>query len=586
MYRHRTVGELISISTLLFLLQACGDDGGSGGDSAGEAAVSTIVSSDLTIDISLSGSVGDGPIANANLIVTSVSGKILSNAISDELAGYNLQLKTQGKHFPLTIEAEGGIDLVTQLPPGFRMVSVAAVPRNQAVANINPFSTLIVAIARQQSARLTAVNISSALGTVVSQFNLGMTSRLALDPISTPVDDSNLAEMVKSSEALAEIFRRTTATARIADPGMSIETVIEAIAADLADGALDGRGGSRTNRRVSAAALLTSSQVAMELIVNELRVDGVVVTDILDGVIVNLADDPNTIELTGSRLVNSLLIEQARRGVAAAIALGGSSNLQTLLNDLSQLRSGMTATTAAALLPADAESRLDSATIQIGSGASADLATVLSAGSTVTQPEPTPGSTPDPTPEPTPTTGGGNTPPQISGTPASQVMQGTAYQFQPSASDADGDLLLYTIVNRPSWATFNIVTGVLSGMPTAADVGTYSNIRISVSDGRDSTQLQAFSVTVQAVALGTATLSWAAPTENTDGGPLLDLAGYRIHWGQSSGNYSQTVDVMNPGITTYVVDNLTGGTYYFVATAIRAGGLESAFSNEASKTIF
>ncbi len=43
--------------------------------------------------------------------------------------------------------------------------------------------------------------------------------------------------------------------------------------------------------------------------------------------------------------------------------------------------------------------------------------------------------------------------------------------FTPSANDADGDTLTFTISNRPSWATFNGTTGRLSGTPGASHVG-------------------------------------------------------------------------------------------------------------------
>jgi hypothetical protein len=44
--------------------------------------------------------------------------------------------------------------------------------------------------------------------------------------------------------------------------------------------------------------------------------------------------------------------------------------------------------------------------------------------------------------------------------------------------------------------------------------------------------------------------------------------------------------VANPSLTTYTVTNLPGGaTYYFVATAYDATGLESAYTNVVSTTI-
>jgi hypothetical protein len=92
-------------------------------------------------------------------------------------------------------------------------------------------------------------------------------------------------------------------------------------------------------------------------------------------------------------------------------------------------------------------------------------------------------------------------------------------------------------------------------------------------------------VAVQAVATGSATVSWTPPTTNTDGSPLTNLAGYRVYWGTSPGSYSSSVTLNNPGLTSYVVGNLPPGTYYFVATALSSSGAESAFSAAASKTI-
>jgi hypothetical protein len=178
-----------------------------------------------------------------------------------------------------------------------------------------------------------------------------------------------------------------------------------------------------------------------------------------------------------------------------------------------------------------------------------------------------------------------NTPPTIGGNPASSVVAGSPYGFTPSANDDDGDTLTFLIENQPSWANFSPSTGQLSGTPGAGDVGTYTNIRISVSDGEDTVSLPVFSITVEAIALGSATLSWDAPTTNDDGSPLTNLAGFRVRWGQSSGNYSSSQTIMNPGLTTYVIENLVNGTHYFVVTAINSADMESDYSNEASKTI-
>lgn len=179
-----------------------------------------------------------------------------------------------------------------------------------------------------------------------------------------------------------------------------------------------------------------------------------------------------------------------------------------------------------------------------------------------------------------------NRAPTISGTPGSNVLADDGYSFVPAASDPDGDTLTFSVSGRPVWASFNAATGALTGTPGAGDVGVYNNISITVTDGEADTTLGPFSIEVLAVASGTATLTWTPPTENTDGSPLVDLAGYIVYWGTAPGDYTSSATLSNPGLTSYVVENLASGrTYYFATTAYNGGGLESGFSNMASKAI-
>lgn len=178
-----------------------------------------------------------------------------------------------------------------------------------------------------------------------------------------------------------------------------------------------------------------------------------------------------------------------------------------------------------------------------------------------------------------------NRAPTISGTPIRTVSAGSAYSFRPTASDADGNTLAYSIANRPSWATFNTVTGQLSGTPTASQVGSYGNITISVSDGRATAALPAFSIAVVDVSSGGAQLSWTPPTQNTDGSTLTNLAGYRISYGTSPQALTQTVQLANVGLTRYTFDNLSPGTYYFAVRAYTSNGTESSNSNLYSKVV-
>ena len=175
--------------------------------------------------------------------------------------------------------------------------------------------------------------------------------------------------------------------------------------------------------------------------------------------------------------------------------------------------------------------------------------------------------------------------PVISGNPAGAVKIGEAYSFTPNASDTDKDPLTFAIDSKPPWASFDTGTGKLSGQPTLGNVGVYSNILISVSDGAASASLPRFSISVDQVGTLSTTLSWTAPTENEDGTALIDLDGYKIYWGTTPGNYPNSVTINNEGLTTYVVDNLVPGTYEFVATSFNASGVESVYSNPATKVV-
>ena len=179
-----------------------------------------------------------------------------------------------------------------------------------------------------------------------------------------------------------------------------------------------------------------------------------------------------------------------------------------------------------------------------------------------------------------------NQPPTISGTPPTSVRTGVAYSFTPTARDPEGRTLTFSIANRPAWATFSTTTGRLSGTPSSAQTGTFSNIRISVSDGTSTVSLPAFAIVVSATSTtGSATLSWTPPTNNTNGTTLTNLAGYRILYGTSATSLTRTVQVANAGISRYVVENLASGRWYFSVRAYTTTGAESASSTTANTTV-
>lgn len=188
---------------------------------------------------------------------------------------------------------------------------------------------------------------------------------------------------------------------------------------------------------------------------------------------------------------------------------------------------------------------------------------------------------------------GGNTAPTITGSPATQASVGSAYTLSPQANDADGDTLAFSIANKPTWAQFNTATGQLTGTPSGQD--STSNIVITVSDGKASASLPAFSITVGTAGSASpgssapsgpgVALSWDVPTRTDDGETLQDLAGYRIHYGTNQNVLVNSIEVQSAGSNNFTVQNLKPGTYYFAVRAVSANGAESKLSNIITRTV-
>ena len=179
----------------------------------------------------------------------------------------------------------------------------------------------------------------------------------------------------------------------------------------------------------------------------------------------------------------------------------------------------------------------------------------------------------------------------ISGSAASSVIAGSPYSFKPTLSSG-AVKPVFSIANKPTWASFSLATGSLAGTPATSNLATTGNIVISAIDGLSSASLAPFSISVLAspapvvsATSGSATLSWLPPTQNTDGSSLSNLAGCNLYYGTSATALSNKVVVSNAGLTSYFVDNLAAGTYYFWITAYSGAGTESALSTVGSKRV-
>jgi hypothetical protein len=589
------VNALLGAIALLLLL------GGSGcGDEGKYAAITGHLGDEGLTENRVTGSVGDGPIVGARLRVFSKSGELLMEADSSSTADYDITIKTQGKNYPLTLVADQGIDLVTGAPPDFSLLTAIVRPNTRSFINLNPYTTLIFGAARN-SGEISNSTVAAASDAVVTRYGFGFDSQFIGDPITTPIDDGNVHLIVKTSETLGEMIRRTRDAINATGANIDADAVVAALAADLStDGWIDGAGASGHDARIAAVANVASAAVLVEAMANRLHVYGVDATQAMDQAIRQVRPTAPATSTTANVAVPAEAFEQAARTLQATQVVSGDPLIADAIDVMLAAEAGSLPATLAPQLPGSLDTVLANALLAVAYASDDQLAEVnaIASGQGSTpppdedpepppeEPEPPP-EEPEPPPEEPPTDPEPppNNPPVISGTPDTTAVVGEAWEFQPTASDPDGDTLSFSISNKPAWLKFDTATGRTWGTPADTDVGTHMQITISVSDGQDTASLAPFDLAVKAPTLGSTTLSWTPPTEYQDGSPLTDLQGYKIYYGNSTTQLDQVLNIKNTGQKSHVVENLAVGTWYFGVTAYDGAGRESTKSNIASKTI-
>jgi hypothetical protein len=152
-------------------------------------------------------------------------------------------------------------------------------------------------------------------------------------------------------------------------------------------------------------------------------------------------------------------------------------------------------------------------------------------------------------------------------------------------------LKISPIVKFPALAALFALSTLLAGCSDSDDTAsTPSTTSATTSATTTSTTTSTTTATVTSTATdgssnGAATLSWVPPTENTNGQPVSDLAGYYIYYGTDKSDLSQVIPITGADTTTYVVNGLGAGTYYFAVSAYNTMGMDSTQSDIASVTI-
>jgi hypothetical protein len=160
----------------------------------------------------------------------------------------------------------------------------------------------------------------------------------------------------------------------------------------------------------------------------------------------------------------------------------------------------------------------------------------------------------------------------LSGQKAS-VVEGTGFTVQGSVPGVTGNVV-YTWYLNGGFRT----TGASFAVPANLTAGSYRiDVTAFTADGlRAGSANSSFTVTA-APASTQVTLMWDAPAD------LTNVAGYKVHYGTSTGVYPNVIDAGNS--TSVIVTGLQPGvTYYFVAASYNSGGTESTYSNEVSFT--
>jgi len=77
----------------------------------------------------------------------------------------------------------------------------------------------------------------------------------------------------------------------------------------------------------------------------------------------------------------------------------------------------------------------------------------------------------------------GNNAPVITSTPITNINEDSAYNYQFTATDADNNVLIYSLVANPSWLSINSATGLITGTSPIIGSNINYNIIVRVSDG-------------------------------------------------------------------------------------------------------
>ncbi len=283
----------------------------------------------------LEGSIGSGPVANATITVNDHNGTPLKTVLGDDKGHYAFRARFDASAFPLILKAEGGLDLVTLERSGLTLMAAATASAATGQANITPYSTLITKLAQRLMGGISEANLKRASQIVTAELNLGLYGPLKADPVTTPINATNIHIMLKCSKSLGELIDRTQRSLAKAGDQTTANDIVDALVSDLTDGRLDGLGNRGTQAKISALAQLIAGQIALEALTNNLKIKGHTATAAMDTTIATLF--PHGQSKTKDVFISADLIHQAIASITVANQIIPSPYLEMLTTKLSTL---------------------------------------------------------------------------------------------------------------------------------------------------------------------------------------------------------------------------------------------------------
>ena len=197
--------------------------------------------------------------------------------------------------------------------------------------------------------------------------------------------------------------------------------------------------------------------------------------------------------------------------------------------------------------------------------------------------------------------------------PSGAINLGPVYLYGYSfATDSAKTVKSITLPNNRNVVVLAVNVGVTPGnapTPIAVDLASADDVvgivdnGSSVSDGGLDGDGNAYSANLTGASIswsgatfaleppaqtpppGIASVSWSKPTQNTDGSPLTDLAGFIVRYGTDAAALSSLISVISPSATGAQIENLDPGNWYFEVAAITTANVVGLFSTTVSETI-